>query len=115
MNDNMTVTCPNCGGTISLSETQYMHIASQVRDAEFLRQVESRARELSEKAVTETRLSMSGEISEKERALLESRVEMESLVAKHTAELEQVRSSMNGVIRGLEEELDFYKDFKARS
>lgn len=115
MNDNMTVTCPNCGGTISLSETQYMHIASQVRDAEFLRQVESRARELSEKAVIETRLSMSGEISEKERALLESRVEMESLVSKHTAELEQVRSSMNGVIRGLEEELDFYKDFKARS
>lgn len=113
--DNMIVRCPNCGETISLSDTQYAHIASQVRDAEFLRQVDERASEMVEKAVVKERLSMSDAISEKDKALFQSRIEMESLVAKHASELEQVRGEMKGVIRGLEEELNFYKDFKARS
>lgn len=111
----MVVTCPNCGETISLSETQYMRIASQVRDAEFSKQVEDRAQELVDKAVMKERLAMSETISGKDKDLLKLQMDMDSLVLKHTSELEQVRTSMNGVIRGLEEELKFYKDFKARS
>lgn len=106
--------CPNCGTAFEVSESDYAAIAKQVRDREFEKDLSVRE----QAARTSERLSF---VSEKEGLTKEIHRLHELVVLmeqekKSCEELAaaQAREQMGLALREKEEELAYYKDFKAR-
>lgn len=123
---DMQITCPNCGGTINLSETQYANIAAQVRDKEFQRLLDEQSSYRVEAEVNKAKAEGDKALSRYASLLAKSEAELESLksqqqqaviMAKNEAELalSSERSKYEALLRAKDDEVAFYKDFKARS
>lgn len=126
MGNDLQVSCPSCGSVISLTETQYAAIAAQVRDREFEESVERRSAELrdverlrlqaeNDKAVDE----LAGRLAKAEVELKFARSEADMrvllLTSGHEADMERLKSDRDAMLRAKDEEIAFYRDFKARS
>lgn len=148
------IRCPKCGEVIKVDESGYAAILSQVRDAEFEKELKAREVGLKEKNETEMKLAVAKteadkdkKISELEMQLATFKAEKEAEIAKLTAanemalnkavadktneitklqgdlELEknkaelkekQMKEAHAEEIKMKDEQLQYYKDFKAR-
>lgn len=148
------IRCPKCGEVIKVDESGYAAILSQVRDAEFEKELKAREVGLKEKNETEVKLAVAKteadkdkKISELEMQLATFKAEKEAEIAKLTAanetalnkavaakeneitklqgdlELEkksaelnekQLRAAHAEEIKMKDEQIQSYKDFKAR-
>lgn len=158
------IRCPKCGEVFQVDETGYEQIARQVRDAEFIKELKRREKDLEDRRKQELDLlrlqeekeraaglmKKDAEISEKERKIAELSARLEAsetgkklavaeALEKKNEELAQKASeivSLKGELKNKEaegrlkekslkeeyqeklrlkeEELEYYKDFKAR-
>ena len=86
------IKCPNCGEVIRVDESDYAQILQQVRDKEFEKELDRRARELEEKREAELRLMKleqaqahdrqisrkDGELADRDREIAELRAKLAS-------------------------------------
>lgn len=84
------IKCPNCGEVFAVDESDYAQIVRQVRDKEFINELERREKELEEKKATELELvrmeqkqaytdalsSKEAELSEKDRTIEQLKVQI---------------------------------------
>ncbi len=90
------IKCPNCGKMFQVDETGYTQIVSQVRDAEFAKELERREKDLAEKKDNDLQIIK-----------LQKEQEQQSALAKKDAELaekERVISELQHKINGDETE-----------
>lgn len=133
------IICPHCGESFQLDKAGYAHILSQVRDREFNRELNLREKQLDEKAAgqaklmrmeleqahREARLADEQTIADLRRQLETSGMQQELAVTKANrakeqeiaelkAQLDSQRIRFDTEKKGLEEQVAFYRDFKAR-
>lgn len=124
--DRFQVTCPSCGNVINLSENQYVNIAAQVRDKEFQHMVDDQVALRVDAAVSEERLKADRERMEQASILAKAQTELimlkkeqeravSSAVAESELALRETESKYQALLKAKDEEIAFYKDFKARS
>lgn len=136
---NMEIKCPNCGKVFAVDESGYAQIAQQVRDQEFNRELQHREQELTKHREMETKLAVSEAVSQKEKereAALEKKnkelAAKEKELTQRSTEIIELKSKLSGKeteeklkeeslkkeyeekLRQKDEEIQYYKDFKAR-
>lgn len=136
---NMEIKCPNCGKVFAVDESGYAQIAQQVRDQEFNRELQHREQELTKHREMETKLAVSEAVSQKEKereAALEKKnkelAAKEKELTQRSTEIIELKSRLSGKeteeklkeeslkkeyeekLRQKDEEIQYYKDFKAR-
>ena len=136
---NMEIKCPNCGKVFAVDESGYAQIAQQVRDQEFNRELQRREQELTKHREMETKLAVSEAVSQKEKereAALEKKnkelAAKEKELTQRSTEIIELKSKLSGKeaeeklkeeslkkeyeekLRQKDEEIQYYKDFKAR-
>ena len=136
---NMEIKCPNCGKVFAVDESGYAQIAQQVRDQEFNRELQRREQELTKHREMETKLAVSEAVSQKEKereAVLEKKnkelAAKEKELTQRSTEIIELKSRLSGKeteeklkeeslkkeyeekLRQKDEEIQYYKDFKAR-
>ena len=82
------IKCPHCGKVFSIDEADFASIAQQVRDSEFHKELEERAKLLTERAASQAELEktkLQSEISALQR-------EQEAMRRTHALELRQART-----------------------
>lgn len=114
MEDLHAIVCPHCHTEFNLDAQDYYKIVSQVRDAEFEREVTSRL----ELAQREAKLRAQSRIQELEFALQSERQvhasELQQSSDRARLELQACRDGYEMQLRMKDEEVAFYRDFKAR-
>ncbi|MBJ8325598.1 DUF2130 domain-containing protein [Streptococcus sp. CSL7591-lung] len=103
-----TIKCPHCGTTFTVNETEYSELLSQVRGAEFEKEIQERLTKevalLEEKAKNQLQTSL----SEKEQAIIAlenqlktqeeaKKLEIDGLLAKKEQEIITVKNQLNQV------------------
>ena len=104
------VRCPACGVEIDLDEQSYVHLLSQVRTKEFYDEISQREqliRKNSDLAVDRIKQEYMSQIME-----LQSQQKL--LKAEADSRLNTMRQEFDARLRMKEEEVAYYKDFKAK-
>ena len=120
------IKCPNCGTVFQVDESEYAQILRQVRDEEFKKELEYRAKDLEEKKKTDVQLvrmeqekklgevitSKASELAEKERIIEQLRMqiagektERELAVSKAVQQIEKELSEKQTEITRLKGEI----------
>ena len=132
MADLHTVTCPHCGTDFDMSQSEYYALAEQVRGAEFNAEVEAKLKTLQDALEAQwaiERQKLQFDIKSRDDALRASEdalrdklraaqeravMEKNMLCSEHDAKLQAQRAEFDAQVRALEQQVEFYKDFKAR-
>ena len=86
------IKCPNCGTIFQVDESEYAQILRQVRDDEFKKELEYRAKDLAEKKETDLKLVR----MEQEKKLGEIITSKDSELAKKERMIEQLKMQIAG-------------------
>ena len=86
------IKCPNCGTVFQVDESEYAQILRQVRDDEFKKELEYRAKDLAEKKETDLKLVR----MEQEKKLGEIITSKDSELAKKELMIEQLKMQIAG-------------------
>lgn len=86
------IKCPNCGTIFQVDESEYAQILRQVRDDEFKKELEYRAKDLAEKKETDLKLVR----MEQEKKLGEIITSKDSELAKKDRMIEQLKMQIAG-------------------
>lgn len=86
------IKCPNCGKLFQVDETEYAQIARQIRDEEFNRELERRARDLAEKKESDLKLAR----MKQEKEFGEAISAKVSELAEKDKEIEQLKMKISG-------------------
>ncbi len=86
------IKCPNCGTVFQVDESEYAQILRQVRDDEFKKELEYRAKDLAEKKETDLKLVR----MEQEKKLGEIITSKDSELAKKDRMIEQLKMQIAG-------------------
>lgn len=86
------IKCPNCGTVFQVDESEYAQILRQVRDDEFKKELEYRAKDLAEKKETDLKLVR----MEQEKKLGEIITSKDSELAKKEQVIEQLKMQIAG-------------------
>ncbi len=86
------IKCPNCGTIFQVDESEYAQILRQVRDEEFKKELEYRAKDLAEKKETDLKLVR----MEQEKKLGEIITSKDSELAKKDRMIEQLKMQIAG-------------------
>lgn len=86
------IKCPNCGKLFQVDETEYAQIARQIRDEEFHRELERRARDLAEKKESDLKLAR----MKQEKEFGEAISVKVSELAEKDKEIEQLKMKISG-------------------
>ena len=86
------IKCPNCGTVFQVDESEYAQILRQVRDDEFKKELEYRAKDLAEKKETDLKLVR----MEQEKKLGEIITSKDSELAKEDRMIEQLKMQIPG-------------------
>lgn len=86
------IKCPNCGTVFQVDESEYAQILRQVRDDEFKKELEYRAKDLAEKKETDLKLVR----MEQEKKLGEIITSKDSELAKKDRMIEQLKIQIAG-------------------
>lgn len=137
------IKCPKCGEVFQIDEAGYAAILQQVRDKEFQKQVDARAKLMEESvrsrvaaAESKVREEMTKELAQRKQHETELKSELDSVKnltrtklelqkselernfesarAAASAELQRLKDKYEGEIKHRDAEIAFYKDFKAR-
>lgn len=116
-----TIVCPHCQSSFSIEDSDYNEIVSRIRNTEFKKSVElaveaEKAKSQGELQVLKAKLDAS-EIR-KDAAVKEAKFCLESQIAELEMKLEiqtrDAKSELEHQLRMKDEEIAYYKDFKAR-
>ena len=133
------IKCPKCGNVIAVDETDYAEIVQQVKSAEFnaelerriaeIRKSDEQAKELAaqkleireakaRRQLEEKIASLKTELKEKDgelkAAVLEESLKSQKAMAAKDAEIAKIKSESEMKLKVAKEEVDYYKDMKAR-
>lgn len=110
--------CPNCGIAFSVDDADLSFIISQIRDAEFEKEVERRLETIMQARIAETKLEMQSTIQSLQSTIDRQSTETELAVIKAVSSVEQQmqtqRLKYEAELREKQVQLDYYKDLKAR-
>ena len=108
------VSCPHCNHPFDLDSTDYYKLAAQVRNSEFEHEVQARV----DSAVREERLSSQSRIQllthQLESEQQARMAEVKSVSDRAALELQACKDGYETRLRAKDEEVSFYRDFKAR-
>ena len=133
------IKCPKCGNVIAVDETDYAEIVQQVKSVEFnaelerriaeIRKSDEQAKELAaqkleireakaRRQLEEKIASLKTELKEKDgelkAAVLEESLKSQKAIAAKDAEIAKIKSESEMKLKVAKEEVDYYKDMKAR-
>ncbi len=104
--------CPNCGKFFQIDESGYDQLLKQVRDSEFVKELDIRQKELSEKQQTDLKLQraeqeriQADELSKKDAQLAKKNEEIAALQAKLSASETEKKLAVTEAINDKEKEL----------
>lgn len=86
------ITCPKCGTVINLDESDYEGIVRQVRDDQFVYEVEERAASLRREHEQALELARSQAKAELDRVMAAQKAELQEALARSSAELQEVKA-----------------------
>lgn len=86
------ITCPKCGTAINLDESDYEGIVRQVRDDQFVHEVEERAASLRREHEQALELARSQAKAELDRVMAAQKAELQEALARSSAELQEVKA-----------------------
>ncbi|VWM01234.1 Uncharacterised protein [Collinsella intestinalis] len=86
------ITCPKCGTVINLDESDYEGIVRQVRDDQFVHEVEERAASLRREHEQALELARSQAKAELDRVMAAQKAELQEALARSSAELQEVKA-----------------------
>lgn len=86
------IKCPNCGKLFQVDETEYAQIARQIRDEEFKKELEHRARDLAERKESDLKIAR----MEQEKEFDEAISAKDSELARKDREIEQLKMQISG-------------------
>ena len=86
------ITCPKCGTVINLDESDYEGIVRQVRDDQFVHEVEERAASLRREHEQALELARSQAKAELDRVMATQKAELQEALARSSAELQEVKA-----------------------
>ena len=86
------ITCPKCGTVINLDESDYEGIVRQVRDDQFVHEVEERAASLRREYEQALELARSQAKAELDRVMATQKAELQEALARSSAELQEVKA-----------------------
>lgn len=86
------ITCPKCGTVINLDESDYEGIVRQVRDDQFVHEVEERAASLRREHEQALELARSQAKAELERVMAAQKAELQDVLARSSAELQEAKA-----------------------
>ena len=86
------ITCPKCGTVINLDESDYEGIVRQVRDDQFVHEVEERAASLRREHEQALELARSQAKAELDRVMATQKAELQEALARSSAELREVKA-----------------------
>ncbi len=86
------ITCPKCGTVINLDESDYEGIVRQVRDDQFVHEVEERATSLRREHEQALELARSQAKAELDRVMAAQKAELQEALARSSAELQEVKA-----------------------
>lgn len=86
------ITCPKCGTVINLDESDYEGIVRQVRDDQFVHEVEERAASLRREHGQALELARSQAKAELDRVMAAQKAELQEALARSSAELQEVKA-----------------------
>lgn len=86
------ITCPKCGTVINLDESDYEGIVRQVRDDQFVHEVEERAASLRREHEQALELARSQAKAELDRVMAAQKAELQEVLARSSAELQEVKA-----------------------
>lgn len=86
------ITCPKCGMVINLDESDYEGIVRQVRDDQFVHEVEERAASLRREHEQALELARSQAKAELDRVMATQKAELQEALARSSAELQEVKA-----------------------
>lgn len=86
------ITCPKCGTVINLDESDYEGIVRQVRDDQFVHEVEGRAASLRREHEQALELARSQAKAELDRVMATQKAELQEALARSSAELQEVKA-----------------------
>lgn len=86
------ITCPKCGTVINLDESDYEGIVRQVRDDQFVHEVEERAASLRREHKQALELARSQAKAELDRVMAAQKAELQEALARSSAELQEVKA-----------------------
>lgn len=105
--------CPKCGNVFKVDEADYAFIVSQVRNAEFDREVERRLDELSSRHKVEQELAaqqaeqgFKSELGKKDKLLSDKDAEIMRLKSERDAEIARLRGEKDSEIARLKSQLE---------
>ena len=131
--------CPKCGNVFAVDETDYAEILQQVKTAEFnaevgkrvveIRKVDEQAQQLAaqqqeikaaaarrqlEDQIAALKQELKGRDGEQKAAVLEESLKAQKALAEKDAEIAKIKSENELKLRKAQEDVDYYKDMKAR-
>ena len=86
------ITCPKCGTVINLDESDYEGIVRQVRDDQFVHEVEERAASLRREHEQALELARSQAKAELDRVMAAQTAELQEALARSSSELQEVKA-----------------------
>lgn len=86
------ITCPKCGTVINLDESDYEGIVRQVRDDQFVHEVEERAASLRREHEQALELARSQAKAELDRVMATQKAELQEALARSSAKLQEVKA-----------------------
>lgn len=86
------ITCPKCGTVINLDESDYEGIVRQVRDDQFVHEVEERVASLRREHEQALELARSQAKAELDRVMAAQKAELQEALARSSAELQEVKA-----------------------
>lgn len=87
------ITCPKCGTVINLDESDYEGIVRQVRNDQFVHEVEERAASLRREHEQALELARSQAKAELDRVMAAQKAQLQEALARSSAELQEARAA----------------------
>ena len=121
MNKMKELKCPKCGNVFTVDEADYALLLSQVKNAEFDRELQRRVQEMDESRKMQTQLqiqALQAQVQQAEQAkqLAVAQVRQQATEAymKKEQELAQAKTKWEEQLKAAQEQVQYYKDMKLR-
>ena len=88
------VVCPECGKSISIDDSAYAQIVSQVRNAEFAKEIKEREKQITLNKEKEMELLKEKAKADKEQAILQYKQELASLQLNQDKIISNLKNSL---------------------
>lgn len=112
--ENHNITCPHCGQVFGINNVEYLMLAQQVRGQEFDKDVDRIRKELQAQYERDVKIAVQDALSDARDNEAALRTRLSVLETQHTAAMAEQKISFEAQLRAKDEEVKFYRDFKAR-